>query len=186
MATEFARYTARTLAPYVPTPQVVVQRAISMLRLRAGDVFVDLGCGDGRVALAAAEACSEAHAVGLESETATLNTARSLLNESCDRGGHRAAAAVEGLVGPANLELRAGDVLREDLTMATAFYTYMSPDGVQAIAERLEASSFPRGADLRFVSCDYRLPGGVWAQREVGAERAELMGLSLYLYRWTA
>lgn len=48
---EWARYLARVVAPYVPTPQQTVDTAVGALQLTPSDVFYDLGCGDGRAVL---------------------------------------------------------------------------------------------------------------------------------------
>jgi SAM-dependent methyltransferase len=40
-------------APYVPTPAVVVERMLDLAGVGSGDVVYDLGCGDGRIAIAA-------------------------------------------------------------------------------------------------------------------------------------
>jgi ribosomal protein L11 methylase PrmA len=39
--------------PYVPTPPEVVQVMLEMAGVKAGDVVYDLGCGDGRIVIAA-------------------------------------------------------------------------------------------------------------------------------------
>ena len=39
--------------PYEPTPRNVLQVMLSLAKLRSGDVVYDLGCGDGRVVIAA-------------------------------------------------------------------------------------------------------------------------------------
>jgi len=39
--------------PYVPTPPEVVERMIQMAGVKSGDVLYDLGCGDGRIVIAA-------------------------------------------------------------------------------------------------------------------------------------
>ncbi|WP_313706330.1 class I SAM-dependent methyltransferase [Massilia sp.] len=40
--------------PYVPTPQAVVDRMLSLARVGKDDVLFDLGCGDGRIVVTAA------------------------------------------------------------------------------------------------------------------------------------
>ncbi len=40
--------------PYVPTPQAVVDKMLDMAQVKAGDVVVDLGSGDGRIMTTAA------------------------------------------------------------------------------------------------------------------------------------
>ncbi len=42
------------LAPYVPTPAVVVDKMLALARVGPGDILFDLGCGDGRIVITAA------------------------------------------------------------------------------------------------------------------------------------
>ena len=42
------------LAPYVPTPQEVVERMLTLAKVTKTDVVIDLGCGDGRIPITAA------------------------------------------------------------------------------------------------------------------------------------
>ena len=54
-----AVYSQAVRAPdvhYEPTPQNVVEQVMTLASVRAGDVVYDLGCGDGRVVIAAAKA----------------------------------------------------------------------------------------------------------------------------------
>lgn len=41
--------------PYVPTPQEVVDRMLSLAKVGKNDVLFDLGCGDGRIVVTAAK-----------------------------------------------------------------------------------------------------------------------------------
>jgi precorrin-6B methylase 2 len=45
---------AQHLAPYVPTPQEVVDRMLQLAEVKKTDVVYDLGCGDGRIPITAA------------------------------------------------------------------------------------------------------------------------------------
>ena len=45
----------QSLAPYVPTPQDVVERMLDMAAVTKNDVVYDLGCGDGRIVITAAK-----------------------------------------------------------------------------------------------------------------------------------
>lgn len=47
-------------APFLPTSHPILARMISMARLKKGEIAYDLGCGDGRVLLAAAHAGAKA------------------------------------------------------------------------------------------------------------------------------
>jgi ribosomal protein L11 methylase PrmA len=44
----------RSLAPFVPTPDDVVERMLTLAGVTENDVVYDLGCGDGRIVIAAA------------------------------------------------------------------------------------------------------------------------------------
>src|SRR5690606_18325033 len=44
-----------SLAPYVPTPQDVVERMLALANVTAKDTVYDLGCGDGRIVVTAAK-----------------------------------------------------------------------------------------------------------------------------------
>ena len=46
---------APQLAPYVPTPQDVVDRMLALADVKKGELVVDLGCGDGRIPITAAK-----------------------------------------------------------------------------------------------------------------------------------
>lgn len=49
------RLDAPNLAPYVPTPQEVVDRMLALAKVTKADVVIDLGCGDGRIPITAAK-----------------------------------------------------------------------------------------------------------------------------------
>ena len=56
---------AAQLAPYVPTPQEVVDRMLQLAGVTKADVVYDLGCGDGRIPITAAKAFG-ARGVGVD------------------------------------------------------------------------------------------------------------------------
>ena len=47
-------WAADARVPYVPTPQVVVDRMLEIAKVGAGDYLIDLGSGDGRIVITAA------------------------------------------------------------------------------------------------------------------------------------
>jgi len=54
--TAFAQAQEKELdTPYVPTPQAVVDRMLDIAQVKAGDVVIDLGSGDGRIMITAAQ-----------------------------------------------------------------------------------------------------------------------------------
>ena len=46
---------ATNLAPFVPTPQEVVDRMLELAEISENDVVYDIGCGDGRIVITAAQ-----------------------------------------------------------------------------------------------------------------------------------
>lgn len=56
---------AENLAPYVPTPQGLVEKMLDAARVKPGETVYDLGSGDGRVVITAAQKYG-ANAVGIE------------------------------------------------------------------------------------------------------------------------
>jgi methylase of polypeptide subunit release factors len=60
------RYTdPDTLAPAFPTPQEVVERMLTLAQVKPGEMVYDLGCGDGRIVITAAQKF-KARGVGIE------------------------------------------------------------------------------------------------------------------------
>lgn len=53
---------------YVPTPDFVVERMLDLANVGPGDYLIDLGCGDGRINIAAAKRGAFGHGVDLDPE----------------------------------------------------------------------------------------------------------------------
>ena len=91
----------QSLAPYVPTPADVVDRMLASWPGRpSDDVVYDLGCGDGRIPIAAAKTYG-ARGVGIDIDPRRIEESRA----------NAKAAGVEHLV-----EFRLGDVLAADVS----------------------------------------------------------------------
>src|SRR5207248_8625699 len=56
---------AENLAPYIPTPQILVEKMLEAGHVKPGDMVYDLGSGDGRIVITAAQKFG-AKAVGVE------------------------------------------------------------------------------------------------------------------------
>jgi methylase of polypeptide subunit release factors len=61
--------------PYVPTPQAVVDEMLEMAETKRGDKLIDLGSGDGRIAITAAKKYG-VEAVGIDLDPARIAEAK--------------------------------------------------------------------------------------------------------------
>ncbi len=143
------REDAADLAPYVPTPPEVVARMLEIGEVGPDDVVYDLGCGDGRMVIAAAKT-RDARGVGIELDEALL--------EEC-----RASADKEG-VGRRVRFLRL-DATKARLTEATVLLLYLLPESLETLEPVFERDL---GPGVRIVSHDYKIPG--WDGRIVRTE----------------
>jgi SAM-dependent methyltransferase len=100
---------AQSLAPFVPTPQDVVERMLELAAVTKDDVVYDLGCGDGRLVITAAKKYG-ARGVGIDIDPERI--AESQANAK--------AAGVEHLV-----TFRLQDALTADVTPATVVTLYL-------------------------------------------------------------
>jgi SAM-dependent methyltransferase len=71
-----------SLAPFVPTPQDVVNRMLQLAGVTSQDVVYDLGCGDGRIVITAAERFG-ARGVGIDFDPQRIAEA----NANAERAG---------------------------------------------------------------------------------------------------
>ena len=99
----------QSLAPYVPSPPEVVDRMLSLAGVTSTDVVYDLGCGDGRIPIAAAKRYG-ARAVGLDIDPKRIAESQRNARE----------AGVEHLV-----EFRLQDVTTADVSDATVVTLYL-------------------------------------------------------------
>lgn len=98
-----------TLAPYVPTPQDVVDRMLADADVTSSDIVYDLGSGDGRIVITAARKYG-ARGVGIDIDPDRISESRS----------NARSAGVGHLV-----EFQRGDILQADVSRATVVTLYL-------------------------------------------------------------
>lgn len=98
--------------PFVETPQVVVDSMLALANVSEKDVVYDLGSGDGRIVITAAEKYG-ARGVGIEIRPELVKKARQNARE----------AGVEDQV-----EFRQGDFYEADISDATVVTMYLLPN----------------------------------------------------------
>jgi protein-L-isoaspartate O-methyltransferase len=156
---------ADILAPYYPTPETIVDKMLQLGGLKAGEKMYDLGSGDGRIVILAAQKF-HAEAVGVE-----------LDKDLCKQS----AAKILKL----GLEKRAhivnGDLLKQNYASADLVTVYLLPDAVNNKVQPLLDKQLKKGA--RIVAKDFDFRNWTPEQVEQIADDGEGRSHTLYLYR---
>jgi trans-aconitate methyltransferase len=144
--------------PYVPTAIPVVDAMLDLAKVSRSDVLYDLGCGDGRIVVRAAQRFG-CRGVGVDLDPQRVSEART----------NAAKAKVEALT-----RFEVGDVFAFDFSPATVVTMYLLPSVNLKLRPRLLAELKP---GTRIVSHDFDM--GDWEPqvvREVARSR---------IYLWT-
>ena len=152
---------AQSLAPYVGTPVPVVERMLELANLRTGETVYDLGCGDGRVLIVAAQK-HRMKAVGVElSERLAKSTTETLKK----LGLSDLATVIHG------------DLMDVDLSGADVVTLYLLRDSNDLLRPKLEKSLH---AGARIISHDYEIRG--WRPTLVDHLEASKREHKIYVY----
>jgi SAM-dependent methyltransferase len=146
------RSDAVDLAPWVPTPQPVVDRMLELAAVTGRDVLYDIGCGDGRIVITAARRYG-ARGVGIDIDKAMI--AESERNAK--------AAGVERQV-----KFICTDATKADISEATVVSLYLLPESNALMAPILEAQLRPKS---RVICHNYAIPG--WESKQVRYETVQ-------------
>jgi len=137
---------SNSLAPYVVSPQGVVDRMLELADVRPGETLYDLGSGDGRVLITAVQRF-HAKAVGVE-------LSEKLVQTTTDR--------IQRLGLQNQAKVIHGDFMDIDLSQADVVTIYLMTDTNEKLRPNLERY-LKTGA--RVVSHDYPVPG--WQPKHV-------------------
>lgn len=152
---------AENLGPQIPTPQLVVDRMLEAGHVTAEDLVYDLGSGDGRIVITAAQKYG-ARAVGIE-----------IIPELCKSARERVIALGLG----DRVRIIEGSALRMDLTPATLvtmFFMTNSNERLRPALEKLRPGT-------RVVSNAFPIHG--WRTAEVAHVKEGKMEHTIYVYR---
>ncbi|HVW07932.1 MAG TPA: class I SAM-dependent methyltransferase [Bryobacteraceae bacterium] len=125
-----------SLAPYLPTPDTIVDRMLQAGKLQPGETMFDLGSGDGRIVIAAAKKY-KANAIGVELDDALVVKSRTKIDEL---GLNKTAHIIQG------------DLMQQDYSSADLVTVYLWPDANVKVARLLE-QQLKKGA--RVVAHDF-------------------------------
>jgi hypothetical protein len=127
--------------PYVPTPQVVVDRMLDMAQLKSGETVIDLGSGDGRIMIeAASKYGARGFGVEIDPRLVKISNERALKAGVADR-----------------VKFLQQDLFKTDFHEANVLTLYLLPDVNLALRPKILAELKPGS---RVVSHDYGM--GDW------------------------
>jgi SAM-dependent methyltransferase len=153
----------QSLAPYIATPEDVVERMLALAEVTPQDVVYDLGCGDGRIPIAAARKYG-ARGVGVDIDPTLVAQARA----------NAKAEGVERLV-----EFRLENAMTTDITPATVVTLYLLSSSNEKLKPMLTRQLKP-GA--RIVSHAFSM-GREWPADKVD-QFVSARGDEVTLYLW--
>jgi SAM-dependent methyltransferase len=152
--------------PYIPTTDSAVHAMLKLASVKSSDVVYDLGCGDGRLLIAAAKEYG-AHGVGIDINPDRIREA----NENAKRSG------VENLV-----RFEENDLFKADIHEASVVTLFLLNSVNLQLRPKLLQELKP---GTRIVSNTFRM--GDWMpEREETVESTDAKDfLSRKLYLWT-
>jgi len=155
--------TGEKLAPYYPTPESIVERMLEFGRLKAGERMYDLGSGDGRIVIMAAQRY-RALATGVELDADLVESSTAKIRRL-------------GLQKTANIIY--GDILKQDYSSANLLTVYLLPESNLKLRPILDAQ-LKKGT--RIVAHDFPIGGWVPDKEVTIADDGEGRSHTLYLY----
>jgi ubiquinone/menaquinone biosynthesis C-methylase UbiE len=150
------------LAPYIPTPQAIVERMLTAGHVTPDDIVYDLGGGDGRVVITAVQKFG-ARAVGVE-----------ILPDLCRKANQR----IKSLGLEDRARMVEDSVFRVDLSPATVVTMFFLTSSNERLKPNLEKYLRP-GA--RVVSNQFPIHG--WKAVEVVHVQNGSMDHSIFVYK---
>ena len=152
------------LAPYYPTPEIVVEKMLDLGGLKAGEKMFDLGSGDGRIVIMAARKY-KADATGVEFDA-------SLVKQSSQR--------IRSLGLAMNARIILGDLLKQDYSSADLLTVYLLPVGNGKVTPMLE-KQLKKGT--RIVAHDFQFDAWQPIKTVEIKDDGEGRSHTLYLYQ---
>lgn len=150
----------QNLAPFVTSPVAVIERMLMIADLKPGETLFDLGCGDGRILVAAGQKFG-AKAVGVELNERYANMARENLRKA----------------NLSDAKVLQGNMLDVDFSSADVVTLYLLTMSNDLLRPKLEQQLKP---GTRVVSLDYQIRG--WKPVRVEKTEAHHRRYTMYLY----
>jgi 16S rRNA A1518/A1519 N6-dimethyltransferase RsmA/KsgA/DIM1 with predicted DNA glycosylase/AP lyase activity len=152
------------LAPYYPTPETIVEKMLEVGALKPGEKMFDLGSGDGRVVVMAAQKF-KADATGIELD-------QDLWKQSMEK--------IKRLGLEKQARIINGDIMKQDYSRADLLTVYLLPSSNDKVRPLLE-KQLKKGT--RIVAHDFEFSGWTAEKVEHIEDDGEGRSHTIYLYR---
>ena len=143
-----------TAAPWIPARRRDMERILALAEIKTGDIFYDLGCGDGRILTVAARA----GAVAVGFDISLMSYFMSLIRIALEKS---------------NAKVVFKNFFRQDLSKADLVYFFLTPTA--RVKKKLEAE-LKKGA--RVISYTFSIPGWEPVKKDTAPGRP-----NIYLYK---
>lgn len=147
--------------PYVPTHEMIVDEMLKMGEVKGDDVLYDLGSGDGRIPITAAQKFGT-RGVGIDLNPVRVKEA----NENAEK-----------VKVTDKVKFIEGDIFQQDFSEATVLTLYLLPD----VNLKLRPKIMQMKPGTRVVSHNYDM--GDWEPQKV-KELKTPDGVTHYVYMW--
>ncbi len=155
--------TGEKLAPYYPTPLSIVERMLDLVQLKPGEKMFDLGSGDGRIVVMAAQKY-QADSTGVELDQDLVESSTAKIRQlGLDKTAH----------------IIYGDILKQNYASADVITVYLLPDSNLKLRPVLDGS-LRKGT--RIVAHDFEIGGWTPVKTVTIADDGEGRSHTLFLY----
>ena len=155
--------TGEKLAPYYPTPETIVERMLDEGQLKAGEKMFDLGSGDGRIVIMAAQKY-HADATGIELDDDLYVSSEAKIRQL---GLQKTARIIHD------------DILKQNYASANLITVYLLPDSNLKLRPILEAQ-LKKGT--RVIAHDFGIGGWTPTKTITIPDDGEGRSHTLFLY----
>lgn len=125
--------------PWVPTPREIIEFIMEMISIGYGDVFYDLGCGDGRIVIEVAKRGARAVCIEIDSKLIRI-----------------AEEQAKRLNLDKNIIFLNSDIINVKLMDASIVYMYLTSSFIDKIKNKLLTELRP---GTLVISLDYNITG---------------------------